>query len=330
MRTAPKRLILLVLLVALGFGPIAAAAQDAGRIYRLGFLAAGGSAANMSVVDAFRDGLRELGWTEGRNITIEYRFAEGRFDRLPSLAGELVGANVDIIFASPSPAALAAKRATRAIPIVMASVADPVALGIVQSLRRPGGNVTGTSYSFDLDIFSKHLQLLHEAVPAARNVAVLWNPGNPGHVIAVRNVGATARSLGIALHFVEAREPEDFERAFADISRQRAQAVLVMSDSLFGTYATELAALTSRHVLPSIHGARSNVEAGGLMFYGPNIPEQARQAAAYVDKILKGAKAADLPVEQPTKFDFIVNLRAAKQLGIELPSSLLLRADTLP
>ncbi|HET6802790.1 MAG TPA: ABC transporter substrate-binding protein [Casimicrobiaceae bacterium] len=320
---------LLVLLLGLGLVP-SAAAQDAGRVYRLGFLASGGSAANKSVIDAFRDGLRELGWTEGRNITIEYRFAEGRFDRLASLADELVRANVDIIFASPSPAALAAHRATRTIPIVMASVADPVALGIVQSLRRPGGNVTGTSYSFDLDIFAKHLQLLHEAVPSARKVAVLWNPGNPGHVIAVRNVGATARSLGIALHFVEAREPENLESAFADMDRQRAQAVLVMSDSLFGTYATELAALTSRYRLPSIHGARSNVEAGGLMLYGPNIPRQARQAAAYVDKILKGAKPSDLPVEQPTTFDLVVNPRTAKQLGIELPASLMLRAETLP
>lgn len=329
MCSAAKKLMLLVLLLGLGLVP-SAAAQDAGRVYRLGFLASGGSAANKSVIDAFRDGLRELGWTEGRNITIEYRFAEGRFDRLPSLADELVRANVDIIFASPSPAALAAHRATRTIPIVMASVADPVALGIVQSLRRPGGNVTGTSYSFDLDIFAKHLQLLHEAVPSARKVAVLWNPGNPGHVIAVRNVGATARSLGIALHFVEAREPENLESAFADMDRQRAQAVLVMSDSLFGTYATELAALTSRYRLPSIHGARSNVEAGGLMLYGPNIPRQARQAAAYVDKILKGAKPSDLPVEQPTTFDLVVNPRTAKQLGIELPASLMLRAETLP
>lgn len=329
MCSAAKKLMLLVLLLGLGLVP-SAAAQDAGRVYRLGFLASGGSAANKSVIDAFRDGLRELGWTEGRNITIEYRFAEGRFDRLPSLADELVRANVDIIFASPSPAALAAHRATRTIPIVMASVADPVALGIVQSLRRPGGNVTGTSYSFDLDIFAKHLQLLHEAVPSARKVAVLWNPGNPGHVIAVRNVGATARSLGIALHFVEAREPENLESAFADMDRQRAQAVLVMSDSLFGTYATELAALTSRHRLPSIHGARANVEAGGLMLYGPNIPRQARQAAAYVDKILKGAQPSDLPVEQPTTFDLVVNPRTAKQLGIELPASLMLRAETLP
>lgn len=329
MCSAAKKLMLLVLLVGFGMGT-SAAAQDGGKVYRLGFLASGGSAANRTVIDAFREGLRELGWTEGRNITIEYRFAEGRFDRLPALADELVRANVDIIFATPSPAALAAKDATRAIPIVMASVADPVALGVVESLSRPGGNVTGTSYSFDLDIFAKHLQLLHEAVPTARNVAVLWNPGNPGHVIAVRNVGATARSLGIALYFVEARVPEDFERAFADIARQRAQAVLVMADSLFGTYATEVAALTSRHRLPSIHGARSNVEAGGLMLYGPNIPRQAKQAAGYVDKILKGAKPSELPVEQPTTFDLIVNLRTAKQLGIELPASLLLRAETLP
>jgi putative tryptophan/tyrosine transport system substrate-binding protein len=279
------------------------------------------------MVEAFRDGMRELGWVDGRNVVIDYRFAEGRNERLPDMAAELVRKRVDLIVAANSPTAVAARNATGTIPIVMTSVSDPVGFGLVASLARPGGNVTGVTYSAGLDIFSKQLQLLTEAVPTAKRVAVLWNPSNPGHVAVVSHVKAAAQSLGLTAQFVEARTPDDFDAAFAAMTMQRAQAVLVASDSMFGSHADRLGELTTKNRLPSVHGARSNVEAGGLILYGANILRQVRRSAVYVDKILKGANPADLPVEQPTMFELVINLKTARALDLTIPRSLLLRAD---
>ena len=321
--------LILPIAFALLAGTSVVGAQTAERVYRVGFLASGGSGASRTMVEAYRDSLRQLGWREGGNIATEYRFAEGRNDRLPALADELVRGNVDIVFASTTAAAVAAKNATSTIPIVMATVGNPVRLGLAASLTRPGGNVTGTSYGFGPDIFAKQLQLLRDAVPAARRVAVLSNPQNPGHAIATANVKAAAGSLGLSLLVVEARAPEEFDRAFAAMAKGRAEAVLVVSDPLFGTYSARIAELTTAHRLPSIHGARSNVVDGGLILYGPNIPDTVRQATAYIDRILKGAKPGDLPIEQPTRFDLVINLKTAKALGLTIPAALLVRADQI-
>jgi putative ABC transport system substrate-binding protein len=307
--------------------PPYADAQSGDKVRRLGFLASGGATASAGLVQAFRTGMREHGWIEGRNMRIDYRFAEGAVEHLPALAEALVDQNVELIVAVTSAAAIAAQRATRTIPIVMASVADPVGLGLVTSLARPGGNMTGTTYSFDLDIFAKQLQLLKEALPTLQRVAVLSNPASPSQRFVVRNVKASAQTMGLALQLLEARAPKDFERSFASMSNERAEALLVVSDPLFGTYAEPLGELALRHRLATIHGARSNVESGGLLLYAPNIPDTVRQATADVDKILRGARAGDLPVQQPVKFDLVVNLKTARALGITLPPSLLLRAD---
>ena len=317
----------LVALLSLLAVPLGADAQPTAKVYRLGFLASGTSTASAGMVEAFRDGMRELGWVEGRNVVVDYRFAEGRNERLPGLAAELVRKQVDLIVAVNTPTVIAAKNATSTIPIVMTSVPDPVGFGLVASLARPGGNVTGVTYSAGLDIFGKQLQLLTEVVPTAKRVAVLWNPSNPGHADIVSNVKAAAQALGISVQFVEARTPEDFDGAFATMVKQRAQALLVASDSLFGSHAARLGELTTKSRLPSVHGTRSNVEAGGLILYGANILNQVRRSAVYVDKILKGANPADLPVEQPTMFELVINLKTASTLGLTIPRSLLLRAD---
>jgi putative ABC transport system substrate-binding protein len=306
--------------------PLMAEAQPAGKLYRIGYLAGGSATANPSFAEAFRQGLRELGWVEGQNIAIEYRFAEGRLDRLPDLAAELVRLKVDIIVATPTPAAVAARNATRTIPIVMRGVGDPVGLGLVERLARPGGNVTGLSYTVGTETIGKGLELLMEAVPSVGRVAVLSNPANPIHAHGVDSVKAVARSLGLQLQLLEARGPEGFDGAFAAMTRERAGALLVIADSMFDSHKARLGDLAVKSRLPSMHGYREVVEAGGLMSYGPSFPPQFRQAATYVDKILKGAKPGDLPVEQPTKFELVINLKTAKALGLTIPPSLLLRA----
>ena len=302
------------------------AAQPTLTVQRVGYLGTG-SASHHYPVDAFQEGLRELGWVEGKNIVIDYRFAEGRFDRLPALAAELVRLKPTVIVAGPTPPAVAAKNATGTIPIVMWGVADPVLVGLIASLGRPGGNITGVSFAFGADVYSKELQLLKEAVPTVRRVAVLSNSANPGHVPALSSVKAAAQSLGVSLQVLEVRARDEFGSAFATMAKQRAEAVLVVPDSLFGIYSAELADLAAKNRLPSMFGVRSNVEAGGLMSYGSNIAYQNRRAAEYVDKILRGAKPAELPVEQPTKFELVINLKTAKALGLTIPPALLLRAD---
>jgi putative tryptophan/tyrosine transport system substrate-binding protein len=307
--------------------PLAAFAQQAGKVYRIGYLASGGSTALTRPIDAFRQGLRELGWVEGQNIVIDYRFAEGRFDRLADLAAELIRLKVDIIVAAPTPAAVAAKNATETIPIVMINAGDPVGLGLIASLARPGGNVTGLAYSVGLELFGKQLELLKETVPKVSRVAILSNPANPAHALAIKNVKAAAQLLRVQLQLLEARGPNEFDAAFAAMAKERVGALLVMADSVFTTHRARLADLAAKNQLPSMHGIRDNVEAGGLMFYGHNSPDQWRRAATYVDKILKGAKPADLPVQQPTKFELVINLKTAKALGITIPAMMLGRAD---
>jgi ABC-type uncharacterized transport system substrate-binding protein len=278
---------------------------------------------------AFKRGLRERGWVEGQNVVIEYRFAEGNFERLPELAMELVRLRPDVIAATTTPAAVAARDATREIPIVMFNVGDPVSLGLVASLARPGGNVTGLTYSVGVESFGKQLELLKQAVPKVRRVAVLSNPANPGAPLAISNVKVAARELGIGLQFLEARGPADFDQAFAAMASERAEALLMLSDPMFGIYRKQVAALAVKSRLPSMHGVREMVEGGGLMSYGPDVSDNFRRAAGYVDKILKGAKASDLPVHQPIKFEFVINRKTARELGLTIPQSLLLRADEL-
>ena len=320
------------LAVALAFGlltpPSAVYAQAPGKVYRIGYLAqgSGSGTADLRPQQAFRQGLRELGWVEGQNIVIEYRYAEGQIDRLPSLAEELVGLKVDLIAASPTAPALAARNATRTIPIVGMSLTEPVELGLVTSLARPGGNVTGVTYGLDTHIFGKQLELLKESVPKIRRVAVLSNP-SPAQPLMISNVKTAARSLALQLQILEAREPGNFDNAFAAMAKERAGAVLMLGDPIFFLHRVRLAELALKNRLPSMSTQGQWVDAGGLMSYGPNLPDVYRRAATYVDKILKGAKAADLPLEQPTKFELVINTKTAKALGLTLPQSLLLRAD---
>ena len=308
--------------------PVAAEAQQAAKVYRIGYLAqgSGSGAASLRPLEGFRQGLRELGWVEGQNIVIEYRYADGQIERLSGLADELVRLKVDVIAASPTGAAIAARNASRTIPIVGMSLTEPVELGLVASLARPGGNVTGVTYGVDTDIFGKQLGLLREAVPTVRRVAVLSNP-SPAQPLIIRNVKAAARSLGLQLQLVEARGPREFEGAFAAMAKEHAGALLVVGDSMFFLHRSRLADLAVKNGLPSMSTQTQWVEAGGLMSYAASLPDLYRRAATYVDKILKGAKPADLPIEQPTKFDLVINLKTAKALGLTIPPALLLRAD---
>ena len=301
------------------------AQQPEGKVRRIGYLAGGSS--TFAYPEAFRRGLRELGWVEGQNIVVDYRFAEGRLDRLPDLAAELVGLKVDLIVASPSPAVVAANNATKAIPIVMISVGDPVGLGLIANLAHPAGNLTGMSFSVGTETYGKGLELLKGVVPKIRLVAVLSNPANPGHTLGIRTLRVAAQSLGVQLQLIEARGPNEFDAAFAAMAEERVGALLIMPDSVFSIYRTQLADLAAKNRLPSMHGVRDAVEAGGLMSYGPNLTDAFVGAASFVDKILKGAKPADLPVQQPTKFELVINLKAAKALGLTIPPALLVRAD---
>jgi len=309
-----------------------AEAQPSKRIARIGYLAAGwgSGTAYLRPLEAFRLGLRELGWVEGQNVLIEYRFAEGRLDRLPVLAEELVRLNVDVIAASPTPAALAARNATRTIPIVGMSLTEPVEVGLIASLARPGGNVTGVAYGFDTEIFAKQLELLKEVVPEVRRVAVLSNPGNsPAQPLMMSSVERSARSLGLQLQHIEARGPDEFDAAFALMAKERAEALLLTGDPMFFLHRARLAELAVRNRLPSMSTQGQWVEAGGLMSYGPSFPDLYRRAATYVDKILKGARPADLSIEQPNKLELAINLKTAKALVLTIPQSLLLRAEVV-
>jgi putative ABC transport system substrate-binding protein len=308
--------------------PLAAEAQQAAKIARIGYLT-GSLATGAHLHEAFRQGLRDLGYVEGRNVVIEYRSAEGKYERLPALAADLVALKVDVIVVTSTPAALAAKQATRTIPIVLAWAGDPVGSGLVTSLARPGGNVTGLSMLAP-ELVGKRLELLTQAVPGVSRVAALWHPGDlPERTEKdmLKEADVAARALGVRLQVVEARGPEDFDRAFSDMTRARADAVIVQSTNVFFIERRRLVDLAAKNRLPAMYLTREFVDAGGLMSYGPNVPDLFRRAATYVDKILKGATPGDLPVEQPTKFELVINLKAAKALGLTIPPSLLQRAD---
>jgi putative ABC transport system substrate-binding protein len=303
-------------------------AQQAGKVPRIGYLRVTSPSDRPPLLDTFRQGLRELGWIEGQNIIIDYRFAEGRLDRLPDLAAELVQLKVDVIVSLGTQGVTAAKNATKTIPIVMIGVRDPVGTGLIASLARPGGNITGVSGGAGLGIVTtKQLELIKETVPKIRRVAILSNPANAYHQLAIKELNVAARSLGVQLQLLEARDPNEFDSAFAAMAKERVGALLVLSDVIFNDHRSRLADLAALNGLPTAYGIRESVEAGGLMSYGPSFLDFYRRSTAYVDKILKGDKPADLPVEQPTKFELAINLRTARTLGIEIPPTLLSRAD---
>ena len=308
--------------------PLAGQAQQAATAPRIGYLATD-LAASPHLTEAFRRGLRDLGYVEGRHVVVEYRSGEGKIERLPALAAELVALKVDVIVAPNTPPALAAKHATRTIPVVFIGAGEPVASGLVTSLARPGGNVTGLS-AVSPELVGKWLELLKQAIPGVSRVAALWQPGamdQHSEKEMLKGAEVAARALGVRLQFVEAREPADIDRAFADMSRERAGALTVRPAPMFVSERRRLVDLAARNRLPAVYAWREFVDAGGLMAYGPNLADLYRRAATYVDKILKGAKPGDLPVEQPTKFELVINLKTAKALGLTIAPSLLVRAD---
>jgi putative ABC transport system substrate-binding protein len=323
MRPTIARLATVIALLILAV-PLAAVAQPAGKVHRIGFLA-DSPAAFLETTEAFRQGLRELGYVEGRDITIEYRWAEGKPERMRKFAEELVRLKVDLIVVPSSIYTEAAKRATSTIPIVFMGHADPVATGHVTSLSRPGGNITGLSVMMT-ETSVKSLELFKQAVPGLARVAVVFDPATPSHGPALRAVDAAGPALGIQVQPVAVRSASEFDSAFSAIVQGRADAVLILTTPLFIAGAQRLATLALTHKLPSM-GLKYLVEAGGLMSYWPNRADYYRRGAIYVDKILKGAKPADLPVEQAATFELVINLQTAKALGITIPRSLLVRAD---
>ena len=305
--------------------PLTTHAQQAGNKYKIGWLTAGSSERSPGYV-AFFDALRESGWIEGKNFTLEIRTAENRLDRLPELAAGLVNLNVDVIVAVGTLAPIAARQATTKIPIVMTAAGDPLGTGLVTSLARPGGNVTGMSFMAP-DLGGKRLELLKEVLPQLARLAVLWNAANPYSAIVFKETRAASRTLGIEVQSLEVRGPDDFDGAFEALRRQQPNALITVEDPLTYTYRKLIVDFAAVHQLPALHGPREFVTAGGLMSYGANLADLFRRAAGYVDKILKGAEPADLPVQQPTKFELIINLKAAKALGLTVPPLLIARAD---
>ena len=322
--------VIAVLALSLLAAPLAAEAQQAAKIARIGYLSPN-LATSPHLREAFRQGLRDLGYVEGRNLVIEYRDAEGKGERLPALAAELVALKVDVIVTEGgnTRVPLSAKQATRTLPIVFAAAADPVTSGLVTSLARPDGNVTGLS-SLGAELVGKRLELLTQVVPGVGQVAVLWLPGVYGERTEkemLTGAEVAARGLGVRLQFVEARGPADFDRAFSDMTRARAGALTVLPSNMFHREHRRLVDLAARHRLPAVYPWRDFVDAGGLMSYGASLTDSSRRAATYVDKILKGAQPGDLPIEQPTKFELVVNLKTAKALGLTVPQAILARAD---
>jgi ABC-type uncharacterized transport system substrate-binding protein len=305
--------------------PLAARAQQPANLARIGYLAFGTAFAWSTRVEAMRAGLRDLGYVEGKNIVIEFRWAE-TIEQLRELAAELVRMNVDVIFATASTEVEAARQTTKSIPIVFATHADPVGIGHVASLSRPGGNITGLTMVLT-DLIAKELEILKEVLPHATRVAVLWNPTMASHALALQEVATAREKLQIQVHTVPARTAEDFVGAFATMARERVDCVLVVSSSLTRAEHKLLAELTLKHRLPGMFGTKDNVEAGGLMSYAPDLHDLTRRAATYIDKILKGAKPADLPVEQASKYQLVINVKTAKALGLDIPPTLLARAD---
>jgi len=325
-----RRRFLLTSLAGVLAAPPGAATQQADKIARIGYLTTADlPTAPYHLREAFLKGLRDLGYVEGRNLVIEYRSADGKVERLRALAAELVSLKVDVILAPASVHVLAAKQATRTIPIVFVNSGDPVASGLVTSLARPGGNVTGLS-TLAVDLIGKCLEQLPQAIPGVSPVAVLWNPGDGAERTEkdmLKRAEVAGRALGMRLQFVEVRGPADFDRAFSEMTGGRAGALTVLQSTMFFLERRRLVDLAAKNRLPAVYTSREFVDAGGLMSYGPDFADLFRRAASYVDKILKGAKPADLPVEQATKFELVINLKTAKALGLTIPQSLLLRAD---
>jgi putative tryptophan/tyrosine transport system substrate-binding protein len=301
--------------------PVVALAQKSGRVYRLGILTVGPD----RTWDEFLQGLRSLGYIEGQNLIVDWRYSEGQAERWPDLANELVRLKVDVIVANTTPAAVAAKQATSIIPIVIPTAFDPVGTGLADSLARPGGNVTGIGL-FMPEVSAKSLALLKEAVPLTK-VAVLWNPDNQANAIVLKEVETTARALGLKLNSKPVREPKDLDGAFLSITQEQTDGLLVLTDAFFLQYRSQIAEFTIRNKLPAAFPFREWTQLGGLMSYGPNRAHMYREGADYVDKILKGAKPADLPIEQPTEFEFVLNLKTARRFGLDISPGLVARAD---
>jgi len=315
--------------LALLAAPLTAGAQPAGTVYRIGFLAntpPREDPANQRFFRVFVQGLRERGWVEGQNTVIEWRYADGRMERFPDLAADLVRLKVDVIVTAAGPATHAAKQATTTIPIVAIALSDPVHQGLVASLARPGGNITGSATLFP-ELAAKRLALFKETFPWISRVAALRNPANPGNVLVWNEVQVAGRSLGVTLHAGEVRGPDDLQGAFAAMIKERPQGLLVLDDPFFFRTRAPIVEFAAKHRLPAMYAFKESVDAGGLMAYSARIADMYRHAATTVDKILKDAKPADLPIEQPTKFDLVINLKTAKALGLTIPPSLLLRAD---
>ena len=321
--------LILILALSILAAPLSADAQQPAKVVRIGFLNPATPAATAHFLEAFRQALRELGYVEGKNIILERRYAEGRVERLPDLAAELVRLKVDVILAVLNPTVQAVKQATTTIPIVMANSVDPVGAGLVASLARPGGNITGLA-NLGHELSGKLLELLKEAVPGVTRVAFLGDPAVPHSAPAFRETQVAARVLGVELQLVEVRGKAEFESAFSAMTRERAGALIVHTPTpLFFAHRKQIADLAVKNRLPTMYGNRDYVDAGGLMSYGVHVPDLYRRAATYIDKILKGAKPADLPVEQPTRFELVVNLKTAKALGLTIPQLVLIRADQL-
>ncbi len=319
--------LILILALSILACPLSLEAQQPAKVVRIGFLFPATPAATSHLLETFGQGLRELGYVEGKNFILERRYAEGRVERLPDLAAELVRLKVDLIVAATTPAIQAAKQATRTIPIVMANSFDPVGTGLVASLGRPGGNITGLSTHLQ-ELPGKLLQLLKEAVPRVTCVAFLGNPDVPHSALVFRETQVAARVLGVELQSVEVRGAAEFESAFSAMTRERAGALILSTRvPVFFAHRKQIADLAVKNRLPAIYANRDFVDAGGLMSYGAHVPDLYRRAATYVDKMLRGAKPADLPVEQPTKFELVINLKTAKALGLTIPQSVLIRAD---
>jgi putative ABC transport system substrate-binding protein len=321
-RTAIRRLATVFLTTA-----SLAQAQQTKKIWRIGFLSAVTRTGGADVTEALLQGLRELGYVEGQNFVIEYRWADGKFQRLPELAADLVRLKVDVIVATVTQASLAAKYATSTIPIVMIAVSDPVDAGLIDSLARPGANVTGTSSMTD-EVVGKQLELLGETFPKISRFAAMWNPANPVfQKLQLQAVEATALAMRVKLHKLGARNTDEIERAFKSITKERTLALHVLGDPVFTAHRRRIAELAVKHRLPAVSGRREFAEAGLLMSYGPSFPALAHRAATYVDKIFKGAKPADIPVERPIRFEFVINLDTAEKIGVTVPQSVLFRAD---
>jgi putative ABC transport system substrate-binding protein len=320
----------LVVLAALGSFLVVPVihAQTATKVYRIGTVRPGSrpTASDWKQRWAFVQALRDLGWVEGKNIVIEDRWADGRTERLPALTEELVRLKVDVIATRSWPAAVAAKQATTTIPIVIAGTGDPVATGLIQSLARPGGNITGLG-DLDTELSAKRLELLKETVPHLARVAVLWNSADGGMTLRSRAIQGAARTLGVTARPLAVQEPEDFDQAFAAMIQERPDALLVVTDLLTMSHRKRIIEFTAQHRVPAMYEVRGFVDAGGLISYGPNFDDSERRAAAYVDRILRGARPGELPVEQPTRFELVVNLKTANALGLAVPQSLLIRAD---